>query len=528
MKEDYQVERFHERIAENLEDVAHGRTKYLVIEMPPRWGKSKLVSVNFPTFVLGHNPYVKFVVAWYWQELVNEFSREAKAMVMSEKYKAIFWLDMKVLSGEAKQSDSELPNEVKLDTERVTHWITYREWDQERAPDKKGYYHAVWVGWWLTGYWFDIGIIDDPVKNREEAESPVIREKVWDWYKSVFNTRQMNEDSATIIVMTRRHSDDLRGRIEAVTNEMKKKGLDVDFDDWKIVSVPALTPAPRKEWTGTEASKWKSFRPSKFGVPYLLRKRAEIGVRDFEALYQQDPIASMGNIFKPQDYRYAKLSDFDDSWGKEPKYRKDHIEMWLCIDPAFSTGKTSDDAALAVVGRHKITNDRFLFDLYADTSAPSITIDYAFMMMDKRRNRGFEFEWRSCEYVTINKDQTHFYDEIRNQMSLRNDFVHLYKWKPAGKKDDRIKFSLEPIIANHKLFFLEDQIPLDLMGKFLKQLQEFPDTDKKDIIDVVAQSQILFRERWVKKDDKEKKMRERFDPIAGKKKLYGWDRHQKF
>jgi len=80
-----------------------------------------------------------------------------------------------------------------------------------------------------------------------------------------------------------------------------------------------------------------------------------------------------------------------------------------------------------------------------------------------------------------------FYEEIKHQMSLRNEFYPLYKRKPKGKKDDRIKFSLEPIIANHKLFFLEDQIPHDQMAKLLKQLQEFPETDKKDVIDVLSQ-----------------------------------------
>ena len=80
-------------------------------------------------------------------------------------------------------------------------------------------------------------------------------------------------------------------------------------------------------------------------------------------------------------------------------------------------------------------------------------------------------------------------------MSLRNEFYSLYKRKPSGKKDDRIKFSLEPIIAGHKLFFLEDQIPHDQMTKLLKQLQEFPENDKKDVIDVVSQAQIVWRDR---------------------------------
>lgn len=538
IKEDYHVEHFHELIAEKLENVAKGKTQYLAISMPPRSWKSKLACINFPARVLGHNPYIKFVITWYGQELVNEFSRETRQIVQSEKYKALFGLQLHTQERSDEQildyASQELiklwanPHEVKLDTEKITHWRTFRESDIKDNPDKSGYYHAVWVGWGLTWYGFDIGIIDDPVKNRDEAESSVYREKIWNRYSSVFNTRQMNQDSATILIMTRWHSDDLRGRLQKINEEMRKKGIDIDYPDRETIDIPALTKTLREERDGTEKSKRESFRPNRFNVDYLLRKKMEIGVRDFEALYQQDPIASMGAIFKPQDFRYAKLSDFEEYGNKEPKYRKDHIEMRAFIDPAFSTDKDSDDASISIMGRYKITNERFLFDLYSDTSAPSITIDYLFMLISKRQQRWFNFEWVSCEYVTINNDQVQFYEEIKHQMSLRNEFFPLYKRKPKGKKDDRIKFSLEPVIANHKLFFLEDQIPHDQMAKLLKQLQEFPETDKKDVIDVLSQGQIVWRERGVKKDDRERKQREFFNPMTGERVKVGRTRQGKF
>lgn len=73
-------------------------------------------------------------------------------------------------------------------------------------------------------------------------------------------------------------------------------------------------------------------------------------MRDFSALYQQDPISSTGLIFKPADYRYAKFSDFETYNGKkEPKYRKEHIELRAFVDPAFSSDKDSDDAAIAIM-----------------------------------------------------------------------------------------------------------------------------------------------------------------------------------
>jgi hypothetical protein len=95
MKPDYQVKEFHRDIAKKLEAVAKGEIKYLAISLPPRSGKSKLAAINFPTRCLGLNPYLKFVVSGYGQELVNEFSREAKAMIQSPKHKALFGLDLK-------------------------------------------------------------------------------------------------------------------------------------------------------------------------------------------------------------------------------------------------------------------------------------------------------------------------------------------------------------------------------------------------------------------------------------------------
>lgn len=70
----------------------------------------------------------------------------------------------------------------------------------------------------------------------------------------------------------------------------------------------------------------------------------------------------------------------------------------------------------------------------------------------------------------------------------------MYKFKPKGEKDDRIKFSLEPVIYNHKLFFLDDQIPIEQMSKLHEQLQQFPSSSKKDVIDVLSQMAIVFRD----------------------------------
>lgn len=117
-----------------------------------------------------------------------------------------------------------------------------------------------------------------------------------------------------------------------------------------MISIPSLTRDTEVPTTEiNEEKKWISFWPGRFSTSYLLRKKVDIGIRDFSALYQQDPITSTGMIFKPVDFRYAKLSDFEDYNGtKEPLYRKQHIELMAFVDPAFSSDKDSDDAAIAI------------------------------------------------------------------------------------------------------------------------------------------------------------------------------------
>lgn len=106
---------------------------------------------------------------------------------------------------------------------------------------------------------------DDPLKNQEEADSEVIRNKVWDWYGSTMRTRKMDENSAEIVTMTRWHNDDLAGRL------MQSE------DDWHVIKVPALDAQGVSYW------------PERFSREYFDRLAKEIGPRTWSALYMQEP-----------------------------------------------------------------------------------------------------------------------------------------------------------------------------------------------------------------------------------------------
>lgn len=455
----YTPQPFHYQIAEKLEAVARGEIKNLIISLPPQHGKSLLSSINFPAWILGRFPNKRFMAASYAADLIQTFSKRSRNVVLSEPYKQLF--------------------NVELASEGAWHWDT----------TQKGYYHAVGVGGASTWFGYDIGLIDDPFKDREEAESPTIRQKVWDWWTSTFYTRK-GKDAATIIIMTRWHVDDLVGRL------LKQEQL--GWQKWEQLIIPAIDET------------WKGIWESKFDYPQI---RADIGVRDFAALYMQDPILSTGAIFKPSDFKYFNYSEFEMEW----RWKKEHILLWIFIDPAFSTQSSSDDAVIMVVWLNQYTSDMYLFDIYCATSAPSATIWAMFNMIDKREIRWFKIEFISVEQVKINKDQTKFRKDITDEMSNRNKFYKLYDFCPRVKKQDRIKFWLEPRFNLWKVWFIQGEGDYTALKKMEDQLTMFPKNTHDDIIDCLAQSVQVFAERWktTSSNQHTQKPRTYFNTITG-------------
>ena len=157
IKEDYKVEEFHELIASKLEAVARGDIQYLAISMPPRSGKSKLACINFPARVLWLNPYIKFVITWYGQELVNEFSRETRQIVQSEKYKALFGLQIQDRSYDqindyaTNELDEAYAKQIR-ELKEVEDWLIYRQWERKwRLRDN---FISIIKNLWGENRWF--------------------------------------------------------------------------------------------------------------------------------------------------------------------------------------------------------------------------------------------------------------------------------------------------------------------------------------------------------------------------------------
>jgi hypothetical protein len=161
----------------------------VIVEMPPRHGKSEGTSRRLPAFLFGAAPAARVVLACHTADLAQEMSRDVRNVLDGDAYRAVF----------------------------PAAGLTKGRRDRERADlfdvAGGGSFKAVGIGGGLSGRGFTHGVIDDYVKDREEANSPAHRERVWRWYTSVFHTRQA-KDAGILITATRWHEDDLIGRLK--------------------------------------------------------------------------------------------------------------------------------------------------------------------------------------------------------------------------------------------------------------------------------------------------------------------------
>jgi hypothetical protein len=177
--------RFQQPIYEALDEVTSARLDRLMLFLPPRHGKSELVTMRYAAWRLLHDAGLRIVIACYSQKLANRFSRRIRSLYLNTPY---------VEADELHEPDLVLAGAD--------------EWETRSGGGVK----AVGVGAGITGFGADLIIIDDPVKNRAEAESKNQRDNVWEWFTDDLTTR-LEPNGSVILIQTRWHEDDLAGRL---------------------------------------------------------------------------------------------------------------------------------------------------------------------------------------------------------------------------------------------------------------------------------------------------------------------------
>jgi predicted phage terminase large subunit-like protein len=262
VKPRYQWYAHCEALANVLQQVADGKIKRLMVFMPPRHGKSELVSRLFSAYYLYLHPERWVGINSYAADLAFTLSRASR-----ENFKGA-------------------GGQTKSDADAVKHWET----------QEGGGLWAAGVGGPITGKGFHLGIIDDPLKNSEEAASVTIRDKQKEWYGSTFYTRE-EPDGAIVVIQTRWNEDDLSGWLLAEEAEEEPEG-------WHIVNFEAIKdeqPQTFPETCTVEPDTRKAGEPlckERYPIERLLKIAARIGGYFWDALFQQRPTSKEGSFFK--------------------------------------------------------------------------------------------------------------------------------------------------------------------------------------------------------------------------------------
>lgn len=321
----------HEDICRRLErfsrEVEEGKSPRLMLLMPPRHGKSELASRMFPAWHLGRCPDHEFIACSYNVSLAMSFSRKVKEVINDPVYEAIF------------------------DTRLHPDFQAAEEW---AIKGHRGGYVAAGVGGGITGKGAHILVIDDPIKNAEEAGSADLREKLWEWYTSTAYTR-LAPGGGVLVIQTWWHDDDLAGKLQ---NAMK---ADDEADSFEVVKYPAIAEAD--EWLDpttdeivrvehTEApatladeedegcaaaarlravaraeaqglptahmrylrAKGEALHPARYGLRRLNQIRKTLPTQWWSALYQQNPVPDEGVYFTKGMFRRARLPRKEDCY----------------------------------------------------------------------------------------------------------------------------------------------------------------------------------------------------------------------
>lgn len=259
-------------MAEHLEqfrtDLVDGRRPILLAQAPPQHGKSVQI-VDFIAWLAGHNSDLKTIYASFSERLGVRANLALQRIYTSPRYQLTF---PETVIGE--RGDSSLIRNREL--------LEYRDAD--------GMFRNTTVRGPITGEGLDLGVLDDPIKGREEASSKTVRDNVWDWLTDDFMTR-MSDDAGLLGIMTRWHLDDPFGRL--------KESMP---DRVKVLRYPAIAERDESHRRAGEA-----LFPDHKSIEFLLERKAAMHAANFEALYQQNPIVVGGGIFKDEWWQFRDV-----------------------------------------------------------------------------------------------------------------------------------------------------------------------------------------------------------------------------
>lgn len=405
-----------------LMKVSEGELKRVIVTMPPRHGKSERVSKKFPAWHVGRNPNDEIILASYSIDLSRGFSRIARDTLTQHAGTFNIKVD---------------PNNQSAES-----------WGTERH---RGGVTAAGVGGAITGKGARIAIIDDPVKNAEEANSEVMREKVWDWYQSTLYTR-LTPDGRIIVVMTRWHEDDLVGRLLKKESDEIKEGTHVG-ERWTVINFPAIAEEDDILERKIGEPLWPEFG---FDVTRLKQIKSDVGSYVFNALYQQRPSAVDGNMFKR-------------SWWKYYRNLPTMVRKLISVDATFKDSDTSDFVSIQVWGKRGA--DMYLIDRVKDRMDFPTTIQAIRNIVKKHPDATMKLVEDKANGPAI-------------IAMLRREIGGIIGINPQGGKVARAN-AVSPYIESGNVHLPQDA---PWIHDFVEECSSFPNAKHDDDVDAMTQA----------------------------------------
>ena len=406
----YRTAEHHRLICEKLEAVERGEIDRLMIFMPPRHGKSELASKRFPAWYLGRNPDKQVITASYNSDLAGDFGRQVRNIVREQRFRNVF------------------PSvTLAEDSQAANRWNT----------SAGGSYVAAGVGTAVTGRGAHLLLIDDPVKDREEAESETRRETVYNWYSSTAYTRLM-PGGAVILIQTRWHEDDLAGRLL----EAEAKG----GDKWDKLILPAILSNGQALW------------PEWYPIDALNRTKAAIGPRDWSALYQQQPAPDDGTFFLK-------------AWFKRHENPPERCHVYMTSDYAVTEGDGdyTEHAIWGIDGTGRI----FQLDWWHGQTASDEWIEQKLHMIRK---------WKPiCAFGEAGVIQKAIEPMLKRRMTETATRCRM-EWLPSIHDKATRARAFQSRAAMGEVSLLDDERG----ERVLKQLLAFPAGKHDDAVDVCS------------------------------------------
>jgi predicted phage terminase large subunit-like protein len=429
-------------IANVLERVESGHITRLIVNMPPRHGKTMQISELFPAWYMGRHPEREILFATYSFDRSGDCGRKVRNQ-MTDPYHKIIFPDC----------------EVSKDAAGANRMMT----------KQGGAYVATGVGGGIVGRGANLFIIDDPISSREDADSDTSRKKLLDWYRGVAYTRLMNPN-VIILVMTRWHFDDLAGFL---LEEMQHEG-------WAVLKMPAIADG-HDDPIGRQSG--EALWPTEYGVERLRQIKTTIGTREWNAQYQQIPMPDEGSMINIKWFKRYPWKDWL-PWhlalqmgATPPKELPFGIRsIVMSWDTAYKEAQINDPSALTIWGVNKNHEYRLLGTINERMNYPKL----------KKR---IIKTWQNYSQCNLPGPIPLLIEDKASGQSLIHELrrftgIPVIAINPDANKQTRMS-AVTPLIESGRVFLPDGN--LDWVMDYESQLARFPLWKWDDLVDSTSQ-----------------------------------------